>query len=100
MGKPVKINDIAENIIRMYGYVPHKDIKIVYTGIRKGEKLYEELYREEEQIEKTRFDKIFKILLVEKLENDKIEKMVDDFTNSEGNVRQILKSYIKDFKYE
>ncbi len=100
MGKPVKINDVAENIIRMYGYVPNKDIKIVYTGMRKGEKLYEELHREDEQTEKTRFDKIFKILFTEKIENNKIERIVEDFKNSDGNVRQILKSYIKDFKYE
>ncbi|MEO0299026.1 MAG: nucleoside-diphosphate sugar epimerase/dehydratase [candidate division WOR-3 bacterium] len=100
MGKPVKINDVAENIIRMYGYVPNKDIKIVYTGMRKGEKLHEELHREDEQTERTRFDKIFKILFVEKIENNKIERMVEDFKNSDGNVRQILKSYIKDFRYE
>jgi FlaA1/EpsC-like NDP-sugar epimerase len=43
MGKPIKILDLAEKMIRLNNKVPHKDIKIVYTGLRTGEKLYEEL---------------------------------------------------------
>ncbi|MDI6700347.1 MAG: nucleoside-diphosphate sugar epimerase/dehydratase [bacterium] len=101
MGKPVKINDVAENIIRMYGYTPHKDIKIVYTGIRKGEKLHEELYSEDDKIEKTRFEKIYKLVFFnDKIEEQNVEKMVEDFKDSDGKVIDILKSYIKDFKYE
>ena len=42
MGKPVKIADLARNMISLAGFEPDKDIKIVYTGLRPGEKLYEE----------------------------------------------------------
>lgn len=59
MGEPVKIMDLAENIIRLSGYVPNEDIEIKITGLRPGEKLYEELLLDEEGIEKTAHDKIY-----------------------------------------
>lgn len=54
MGEPVKIADLATNLIRMAGKTPGKDINIVYTGLRPGEKLYEEKLMEEEGLEKTK----------------------------------------------
>ena len=59
MGEPVKILDLAENVIRLSGYVPYVDIDIQITGLRPGEKLYEELLLDEEGIEKTAHEKIF-----------------------------------------
>ncbi len=53
MGAPVKIYDLAENLIRLSGYEPHVDIDIVCTGLRPGEKLYEERLMDEEGLEKT-----------------------------------------------
>ena len=43
MGKPVKIVSLAENLIRLFGLTPHKDIEMIYTGVRPGEKLFEDL---------------------------------------------------------
>lgn len=59
MGEPVKIKDLAENLIRLSGYTPYKDIEIVYTGLRPGEKLYEELLLDEEGIKSTNNGRIF-----------------------------------------
>lgn len=58
MGKPVKIIDLAENLIRLSGFEPYKDIKIEFVGLRPGEKLYEELLLSEED-SKTKENKIF-----------------------------------------
>ena len=60
MGKPVKIKDMAEDLIRLHGFIPGKDIKITYTGLRPGEKLYEELLTSEEGTTSTKHKKIFK----------------------------------------
>lgn len=59
MGDPVKIDDLARNIIRLSGFEPDVDIDIVYTGLRPGEKLYEELLMAEEGLKVTNHNKIF-----------------------------------------
>ena len=59
MGNPVKILDLAENMIRLSGFVPYEDIDIIETGLRPGEKLYEELLIKTENLTKTDNDMIF-----------------------------------------
>ena len=58
MGEPVKIVNLAEDVIRLSGYEPYEDIPIIFTGLRPGEKLYEELLMDEEGLTETRHDKI------------------------------------------
>ena len=59
MGEPVKILDLAKDLIRLSGFEPEEDIKIEFTGLRPGEKLYEELLMAEEGLQRTKNDKIF-----------------------------------------
>ena len=59
MGQPVKIVTLAENLIRMYGKVPYKDVQIKFTGLRPGEKIKEELLMNEEGLQKTKNKLIF-----------------------------------------
>ena len=59
MGNPVKILDLAENLIKLSGFIPYRDIEIKFTGLRPGEKLYEELLMDEEGLRQTDNKKIF-----------------------------------------
>lgn len=59
MGEPVKIDDLVRRMIRLYGLQPDEDIKIVYTGLRPGEKLYEELLTQTENLSRTPNKKIY-----------------------------------------
>ena len=59
MGKPVKILDLAENMIRLSGLIPYQDIDIIEIGLRPGEKLYEELLIKPDCLDKTANDMIF-----------------------------------------
>lgn len=63
MGKPVRILDMARDLVELHGLVPDKDIKFVFTGLRPGEKLYEELLTAEEGAEQTSNKKIYKAKL-------------------------------------
>ena len=95
MGAPVKIKDLAENLIRLSGFIPEEDIKIEYTGLRPGEKLYEELLMDEEGIQKTENKKIYigHPIKVDtkhlRLELEELRKLCD-FENNEKIEKKIL----------
>ena len=76
MGKPVKILDLARNMIRLAGYTPEKDIQIEFTGLRPGEKLYEELLNQKETTLPTSNEKIM-VARVREFEFDKVSQEVD-----------------------
>ena len=80
MGKPVKIIDLAKKTISLSGLVPEKDIQIQITGLRPGEKLYEELFFDQKSVTKTENDKIFiesqKKAVLTNLDKD-LQKLID-----------------------
>ena len=75
MGEPVKIYDLAVSLIKLSGYEPDVDIPIVFTGLRPGEKLYEELLMKEEGLQKTENKKIYIGELTDLDEKDILEKL-------------------------
>ncbi len=100
MGEPVKIVSLAENLIRLSGFEPYKDIDIQFTGLRPGEKLYEELSLEEELDErrKTGNDKIFvtKPLEIDDEQLEKDIKAIDTLKPEE--VRDYLKRLVPNYR--
>lgn len=103
MGEPVKITTLAENLIRMYGKVPYKDVEIRFTGLRPGEKLFEELLMNEEGLKSTENKKIFignqiaidEKVLLEKL--DKLQRFADE--NDSDAVVEMLADIVPTFKH-
>ncbi len=77
MGEPVRIADLARDLIRITGYQPDKEIKIVYTGVRPGEKLFEELFTNSEGRLSTQHERIF--ISTKKLE-EKYEGIIDNIS--------------------
>lgn len=100
MGEPVKIVNLAENLIKLSGFEPYKDIEIQFTGLRPGEKLYEELSLEEELDErrKTGNDKIFvtKPLEIDDEQLEKDIKAIADLKPEE--VRAYLKRLVPNYR--
>lgn len=100
MGKPVKIISLAEKLIRQAGFVPYKDIQIIETGLRPGEKLYEELLIDKEHQSKTSNEKIYieekeRIYPVEE-EIKTISKVFD--MDETGDVKELLSQIITTYK--
>jgi FlaA1/EpsC-like NDP-sugar epimerase len=101
MGNPVKIADLATNMIRLTGLVPGKDIQIVYTGLRPGEKLYEEILTDKEVTLPTHHPKI-KIASVEKLDGPaalaKINGLLDSlYTLSKQDLVKIIRELVPEY---
>lgn len=89
MGQPVKIYDLAVNLIRMKGYIPDRDIKIKIVGLRPGEKLYEELLMAEEGLESTPNDLIFVGQPIDIDKNVFLDKLNSLIEVAEANSRDI-----------
>ncbi|MBI5055560.1 MAG: polysaccharide biosynthesis protein [Nitrospirae bacterium] len=84
MGHQIKINDLAESIIRLSGFIPHKEIKIMYTGLRPGEKLYEELFDVSEKIIPT-FHKKLRIAVPGPLPIENLNEYISEFEGIVSN---------------
>lgn len=103
MGEPVKIDDMARNLIRLTGHEPDVDIKIVYTGLRPGEKLYEERLMSEEGLRKTANELIS---VAEPIEMDDgiFEKQLDALSTAaydeEGDIRAAIADIVPTFHPE
>ena len=82
MGAPVKISDLAKKMIRLYGYIPNIDISLKYTGLRPGEKLYEELLVDGENSVKTYHEKI----MIAKVRTIDQKAIIDQFKLLENNI--------------
>lgn len=76
MGEQVKVVDLARNMIVLSGLVPDQDIHIVYSGLRPGEKLYEELFDETEQVELTQHVKIRRAISPPAIQSDRLDRVI------------------------
>ena len=76
MGEQVKVADLARNMIVLSGLVPDQDIQIVYSGLRPGEKLYEELFDDAEQILPTSHIKIRRAISPPEMQSDRLDQAI------------------------
>ena len=106
MGRPVKISDLARNMIRLSGLVPDKDIKIEYVGLRPGEKLYEELLIDGEGVIDTAYEKIKVCNTCSRIDESDLFGGIEHFSllvKNSGDSKialKILERLIPDFKGE
>ena len=97
MGKPVKIAQLARDLIRLSGFEPNEDIEIKYTGLRPGEKMYEELLMAEEGLTATRHEKIFigqPIFMDMKMLNRQLERLKDIIINENEDLSSFIETLV------
>ena len=103
MGKPVKIVDLATNLIKLSGYKPGEDIEIKFTGLRPGEKMYEELLMDEEGLKKTDNKLIFIGKPID-FETDvfekQLEKLIADAKKETADIRSEIKEIVPTYQSE
>lgn len=103
MGKPVKILDLATNLIKLSGYKPGEDIEIKFTGLRPGEKMYEELLMDQEGLKKTANRMIF---IGKPIEFDaevfeaQLELLIADAKRENKDIRKRIREIVKTYEYE
>ena len=103
MGEPVKIDDMARNLIKLSGYTPDVDIMVEYTGLRPGEKLYEELLMSEEGLESTENSLIH---IGKPIEMDdewfrvKLRQLDEASYREEGNMKEIVSEIVSTYRPE
>lgn len=103
MGDPVRIADLAKNMIRLSGYEPEKEIKIKYIGLRPGEKLYEELLMNEEGMQTTENSRIFigrQIAFDEKVFREQIKELAKEAENECPDICYLVKKMVPEYQYE
>lgn len=90
MGEPIKVIDLARQLIRLYGYIPEEDIQFEYIGIRPGEKIFEELLSEKEKsrvLGNSGHEKIF-IAQTEDIDEEKLQKDIKELENLANNLNK------------
>lgn len=103
MGKPVKILTLAENLIKLSGLTPYKDIKIEFVGLRPGEKLYEEMLMSEEGLKETENSMIHigrPIDFDEKELFETLENLRDTMYNEKADIRALVKKIVPSYYYQ
>ena len=104
MGEPVKIYDLAKSLIELSGYTLGEDMEIEITGMRPGEKLYEEILMNEENLEGTKHDKIYITQSMDFTMNDIEEKLdmfrdiLDDENTSKEHIKETMKKCVPTYK--
>jgi len=106
MGDPVKIIDVAEELVRLHGLEPYKDIEIKFTGLRPGEKLFEEILTAEEGTVASKHEKVFIARNSEKYSLEELKIILEDFDGqiksldpgSDEATKTLLKKYVKHYE--
>jgi len=101
MGQPVRIADMARNMIRLSGFEPDYDIQIKFTGLRPGEKLYEELLMDEEGLKETE-NKLIHIGRPIEMDDDEfkrqLQRLEDAYRNESADIKDIVAEIVPTYK--
>ena len=103
MGEPVRIDDMARNMIRLSGFTPDVDIKIEYTGLRPGEKLYEELLMNEEGLQSTKNSLIYigkPIEMDDELFQKQIKELEEASKEESDHIKELVAQIVPTYKYQ